>query len=102
MKGAGDLLRNLQRAQAELNRVLEEMAERRVEATAGGGMVRAVATGRRELVEVIIDPQVVDPADVDILQDLIRAAVNEALRKAEAMLAEEMTRVTGASLPGLS
>lgn len=101
MKGAGDLLRNLQRAQAELTRVLEEMADRKVEATAGGGVVRAVANGRRELVELSIDPQVVDPADVEMLQDLVMAAVSEALRKAEAMLAEEVSRVTGMRPPGL-
>jgi len=100
MKGPGDLLRNLQRVQADLARLGEEMAGRTVQATSGGGAVRAVVNGRRELVELVIDPQVVDAGDLEMLQDLVRAAVNEALRKLEELLAEEVARVTGFRLPG--
>jgi DNA-binding YbaB/EbfC family protein len=74
---------------------MAELAERRVEATAGGGVVRAVVSGRREVVELSIAPEVVDPADVAMLQDLIVAAVNEALRKMETAMADEVARVTG-------
>ena len=95
MKGAGDLLRNVQRVQEQLARAMAELAERRVEATAGGGVVRAVVSGRREVVELAISPEVVDPADVTMLQDLVMVAVNEALCKMEMTLADEVARVTG-------
>ncbi len=81
--------------QAELARIKEELGTRTVEATAGGGMVKVVANGRREILSVTVDPQVADPIDLDMLQDLICAGVNEALRKVQALEAEEMQKITG-------
>jgi len=100
VKGAGDLLRNVQRVQEQLTRTMAELAERQVEATAGGGAVRAMVNGRREVVDLAIAPEAVDPADVGMLQDLVVAAVNEALRKMETLLADEVARVTGFRGPG--
>ncbi len=95
MKGLIDLMKTAQKMQAELSKLQEELAGRTVEATVGGGMVKVVANGRREILSVAVDTQVVDSADVEMLQDLICAAVNEALRKAQALESEEMKRLTG-------
>ena len=95
MKGLIDLMKTAQKMQAELSKLQEELSGRTVEATVGGGMVKVVANGRREILSVDVDTQVVDSADVEMLQDLICAAVNEALRKAQALETEEMKRLTG-------
>lgn len=97
-----NLMKQAQRIQSQVTRMQEELGDRTVEASAGGGMVTAVANGRQELVAVSIDPQVVDPEDVEMLEDLVVAAVSEALARAGEMAAEEMKKVTGGmSLPGL-
>ena len=95
MKGLIDLMKTAQKMQAELSKLQEELSGRTVEATVGGGMVKVVANGRREILSVDVDAQVVDSADVEMLQDLICVAVNEALRKAQALETEEMKRLTG-------
>jgi nucleoid-associated protein EbfC len=101
-KGFGNLMRQAQQLQAKMQQVQEEMATRTAEASAGGGMVTAVANGRHELVSVKIEKEVVNPADVEMLQDLILAAVNEALKKSQEMVAEEMKKLTGGlNIPGL-
>ena len=73
----------------------QEMEEKQYEATAGGGVITAVVSGKRELVRVTIDPEAVDPDDVEMLQDMVVAAVNEAMRKAEADSAQNMSKLTG-------
>jgi len=101
-KGFGNLMRQAQQLQAKMLKVQEEMATRTVEATAGGGMVTAVANGRQELVSIKMEKEVVNPEDVEMLQDLIVAAVNAALKKAQEMVSEEMKKLTGGiSIPGL-
>ena len=95
MKGLIDLMKTAQKMQAELSKLQEELSGRTVEATVGGGMVKVVANGRREILSVDVDAQVVDSADVEMLQDLLCAGVNEALRKAQALETEEMKRLTG-------
>lgn len=95
MKGLIDLMKTAQKMQAELSKLQEELSGLTVEATVGGGMVKVVANGRREILSVDVDAQVVDSADVEMLQDLICAGVNEALRKAQALETEEMKRLTG-------
>jgi DNA-binding YbaB/EbfC family protein len=96
------MMRQAQKMQAELQRVQEEVSKRTVEASSGGGAVRATANGSGQLVGLVIDPGAVDPADVEMLQDLVVAAVNEALRSGQEMMAREMARVTaGLGLPGL-
>jgi hypothetical protein len=97
---------NLQRLQQqmmqELGRIQSELAAATVEGTAGGGVVRATVTGKQELVTVAIDPSAVDPSDVEMLQDLIVAAVNDALRASRDLAEQKMAAVTGGlKLPGL-
>ncbi|MFQ5990187.1 MAG: YbaB/EbfC family nucleoid-associated protein [Candidatus Methylomirabilales bacterium] len=102
MKGFGDLMKQAQRMKAELERIQEEAAEKRVEGTAGGGMVTVTADGRGEIVAVKIDPEVAQSGDLEMLQDLIVAATNEALRRARELLSSEMGRMTGGlNIPGL-
>ncbi len=96
------MMRQAQKLQDEMKRLQDELADRSVEATAGGGMVRAKVTGDKRLVELVLDKQVVDPSDIDLLQDLIIAAVNEGHRMAEEMVAEEMGKLAQSfGLPGL-
>ncbi len=88
--------------QAELKRVQEELANKTVEGTAGGGVVTVIANGHQEIQQIKIDPDVIDPDDVEMLEDLILAAVNDALRKAQELSAAEMQRVTGGlNIPGM-
>ena len=88
------MMRQAQKMQAELAKAQEEIKTMTAEATAGGGMVKVKVSGKRELKEIIIDPQVVDPEDIEMLQDLIMAAVNEALRKGEETREATMGKLT--------
>ncbi len=100
--GMGNLMKQAQKMQSQMAKIQEEMASRTVEATAGGGMVTAVANGKQEIVSVRIEKEVVDPEDVEMLQDLLVAAVNEALKKSQEMVSEEMSKITGGlNIPGL-
>lgn len=99
----GDIMKQAQRMQQELMRVQEELGTRKVEASSGGGMVAVVVNGRQELESIVIEKDVVDPEDVEMLQDLVLAAVNEGLSKAQEMVKEEMAKVTGGiSIPGMN
>lgn len=89
------MMKQVQKMQQEMERVQAELGDKTVEATAGGGMVRVVATGKQEIREIVISPEAVDPEDVEMLQDTIVAAVNEALRKANDLAQQEMSKVTG-------
>jgi DNA-binding YbaB/EbfC family protein len=89
------LLKQAQQMQARMNEMKEELAERKVTATSGGGMVTVEANGRGEILSIKIDPQVVDPDDLEMLEDLIVAAVNEAKRRVEDLVKEEMGKLTG-------
>ena len=100
--GLGQMMKQAQKMQAQILKIQEEMAERSVEASAGGGMVAVTANGKQEILSIRIEPEVVYPEDVEMLQDLVAAAVNEALKKAQEMVAEEMAKVTGGmQLPGM-
>jgi len=100
--GMNDLVRQAQVMQKKIAKLQEELAERTVEAGAGGGMVTVVANGANEIVEVRIDKSVVDPQDVDMLQDLVLAATNEALKQAKEMVDSEMSQITGGmKIPGM-
>lgn len=95
-------MKQFQKMQAEMAKVQEELGNKTVTATAGGGVVKVEFTGKLDLKEVIIDPEVLNPEEVDMLQDLIVAAVNEGLKKAQDMAAEEMAKVTGnIKIPGM-
>jgi DNA-binding YbaB/EbfC family protein len=89
------LLKQAQQMQARMNEMKEELADRKVTATSGGGMVTVEANGRGEILSIKIDPQVVDPDDLEMLEDLIVAAVNEAKRRVEDLVKEEMAKLTG-------
>jgi DNA-binding YbaB/EbfC family protein len=101
-KMLGDIMREAQRLQAEMLKMQEEAKKKTVEATAGGGMVTVVASGAGEIVSLKIEKDVVNPDDIEMLQDLILAAANEALRRAQEMVNEEMSKLTGGlQIPGL-
>jgi len=102
MKGFGEIMKQAQRMKAELNRIQEEAAAKRVDGSAGGGMVTVTADGRGEIVAVKIDPELIQGGDLEMLQDLVVAAANDALRRARELLTAEMGRLTGGlNLPGL-
>ena len=102
MANMGDLMKQAQQLQNKLARIQEEAGKRTVEATAGGNMVTATVSGQLELVSLRIDPAVAEGGDVEMLQDLVIAAVNEGIRKAQKMMAEEMGKVAGGlKIPGL-
>ncbi|NLB17909.1 MAG: YbaB/EbfC family nucleoid-associated protein [Syntrophomonadaceae bacterium] len=96
------MMKQAQKMQQDMARLQEELASRVVEATAGGGVVEVKVSGKQELMAIIIKPEVVDPDDIEMLQDLVLAAVNEGLKKSQEMVAEEMSKITGGlSIPGL-
>ncbi len=102
MKGMGNMMKQAQKLQSKMLKMQEELAGRTVEASAGGGMVKVVANGRQQIVAIAIDREVVDPEDVDMLQDLVLAAVNDALAKSQEMVSSEMGKLTGGmNIPGL-
>ncbi|HDR90913.1 MAG TPA: YbaB/EbfC family nucleoid-associated protein [candidate division Zixibacteria bacterium] len=98
------MFKQMQKLQQDMERMQAELAEKEVKATAGGGMVTAIVNGGMELVDVKIDPEVIDPEDPEMLEDLIIAAVNEAMAKANEMAQSEMAKLTGGlggGIPGL-
>jgi hypothetical protein len=95
MGNMNQLMQQAQRMQREMEKAQEEIATLQAEATACGGVVKAVVNGTKQLTELVIDPAAVDPEDVDMLQDLVMVAVNEALRKIEELSEQKMSRVTG-------
>ncbi len=102
MMNMAKMMKQVQKMQQEMARVQEELGSKTVEATSGGGMVKVVANGHQDIVSITIDREAVDPEDVEMLQDMVVAAVNEALRQARDMAAQEMAKVTGGlNIPGL-
>ena len=100
--GMANLQRMAQQMQQDMERIQKELADTVVDGTAGGGVVRAQVTGKQELVSVTLDPSAVDPADVEMLQDLIVAAVNDALRASREVAEQRLGAVTaGLRIPGL-
>jgi len=101
-KGLGNILKQAQQIHAKISQLQEEMAGRTVEASSGGGMVNIVMNGKQEVLSIRIDPEVINREDIEMLQDLMVAAVNEAIRKSQEMMTEEMKKVTGGlNIPGL-
>ncbi|MGH7963019.1 MAG: YbaB/EbfC family nucleoid-associated protein [Candidatus Binatia bacterium] len=98
-----DLMKQAQQLQTKLARIQEDAAGKTVEASAGGNMVTAVVNGRLEMISLRIDPTVLTAGDVEMLQDLVIAAVNEGIRKAQKMMTDEMSKITGGlKIPGLT
>jgi len=90
-----NMIKQAQKMQEDLMKMQTEMESKTYSAQSGGGVVTAVVTGKHELTELIIEPDAVDPEDVEMLQDLIVAAVNEAMRKAESSMSDSMSKLTG-------
>jgi len=102
MPNMGQLMKQAQQFQTKMAKIQEELGEKIVESSAGGGMVTVVANGRQEIISINIDKEVVDPDDTEMLQDLILAATNDALSSAKDMMNEEMGKLTnGMNIPGL-
>lgn len=102
MNNMGGMIKKAQQMQKKMFQLQEELAERTVEASTGGGMVKVVANGTPQVVSIEINPEVVDPEDVEMLQDLILGAVTEAISKAQEMVSEEMGKITGGmNIPGM-
>jgi nucleoid-associated protein EbfC len=101
MKGFNPM-QQVKALQDKMAQIQEELASRTIESSSGGGMVSVVVNGRQEVISIKIDPQVVDPQDIEMLQDLIVAAVNDGLRRAQEMAAGEMGKLAGGlNIPGL-
>ena len=97
----GQMVKQAQKLQAKMLKMQEELAERTVETSSGGGMIRVTANGKQQVVSILIEKEVVDPDDVEMLQDLILAAVNDALAKSQEMVSTEMGKLTGGmNIPG--
>ncbi|AWW26476.1 YbaB/EbfC family nucleoid-associated protein [Acetobacterium carbinolicum] len=97
-----NMMKQVQKMQQDMAKLQEELEEREVEATAGGGAVKVVATGKKNILSIKIDPEVIDEDDIEMLEDLVLAAVNEAIVKAEEMVNSEMGKITGGmNIPGL-
>ena len=101
-KGLGNIMKQAQQMQTRIARMQQELETKEVEASAGGGMVTARVNGKQELLSLSIEKAVVDPEDVEMLQDLVMAAVNQAIKLSQDMIKEEMGKVTGGmNIPGL-
>lgn len=104
MSKIANMMRQAQKMQEKIGEIQKELALKTCEATAGGGIVTATVNGSQEVVSVRIDPSVIDPKDPEMLQDLVAAAVNEALRRSKQMASDEMSKLTaglGMNIPGL-
>ena len=102
MKGFGNLMKEAQKLQAQMEALQAEAAKKKVDATAGGGMVTVEANGKQELTAIKIDREVINPEDAQMLEDLVLAACNEALRKSKEMMQAELGKLSaGLKIPGL-
>jgi DNA-binding YbaB/EbfC family protein len=100
--GMGNIMKQAQMMQKRMEQMKKELEERRIEATSGGGMVKAVVSGKQQLISLTIDPKAVDPEDVEMLQDLVVAALSEALKQSQKLAEDEMAKITGGlNIPGM-
>lgn len=102
MRNMNNMMKQAQKLQKKMIQTQQELATKTVEATAGGGMVKVIANGGQKIESIILEKEVVDPEDIEMLQDLILAAVNDSLNKAQEMVSSEMNKLTGGlNIPGL-
>ena len=102
MKGFGNIMKEAQKLQAQMEQLQAEAAKKTAEATAGGGMVTVTANGKQELLSIKLDPEVINKDDAQMLEDLVLAACNEALRKSRELVQQELGKLTGGlKIPGL-
>ena len=98
-----NMVKQVQKVQEQMSKIQEELADKTVEASSGGDMVRVVANGKQEIVTVKISPEAVDPNDISMLEDLVAAAANQALRLSKSLMQEEMAKITGGlRIPGMN
>ncbi len=100
-KGLGNMMKQAQKLQKQMLEIQEKAAKKTVEGSSGGGMVKVIANGHQEIIDIKIDPEVVDPEDIELLEDLVLAAVNNAKDKAKSMLEEEMGKIIPGGIGGL-
>ncbi len=101
--GLGNMMKQIQKMQAKMEEIQAQLEETEVEGTAGGGMVKVVVNGKQDLLSIKIDPEVVDPDEIEMLQDLVVAAVNQARQKAQELQNEQMSGLTGGmNIPGMN
>ena len=102
MQNFGNIMKQAKKMQEQMGKLQQELETKTIEAQAGGGMVRVVVNGKFEIVSLKIEKDVVNPEDIEMLQDLVSAAVNEGIRKAQEMAAQEMAKITGGlKIPGM-
>jgi len=102
MKNMNSMMKQAQKLQTKMLKTQAELATKTIEASSGGGMVKVIANGAQKIESIILEKEVVDPEDVEMLQDLILAAVNDALNKSQEMVSAEMGKLTGGlNIPGL-
>ena len=102
MKNMGNMMKQAQKLQSKMLKLQNEMADKTVETSSGGGMVKVVANGKQQIVSIHIEKEIVESDDVEMLQDLILAAINDALTKSQEMVSEQMSKLTGGlNIPGL-
>ena len=101
-KGFGDMMKQAQKLQKQMLDIQNEIGEKTIEGTAGGGMVTVTVNGRQEILDIKIDPEVVDPEDIELLEDLVLAAVNNGMEKAKGLMEEEMGKLIPGNLGNLN
>jgi DNA-binding YbaB/EbfC family protein len=102
MKNMGNMMKQVQKMQKQMQEAQEALKEKTIQGTAGGGMVTVTANGHKEILSVEVKPEVVDPDDIEMLQDLILAATNDALKQVDELVAKDMGKFTGGlNIPGL-
>ena len=102
MNNMSGMMKQAQKLQKKMLKMQEELATKTVEATAGGGMVKEIANGSQKIESITLEPEVVDPEDIEMLQDLIIAATNDALNKSQEMVSAQMSKLTGGmNIPGM-
>ncbi|MFD1428593.1 DNA-binding YbaB/EbfC family protein [Kroppenstedtia sanguinis] len=102
MKNMNQMMKQMKKMQAQMAKAQEELAEKEVEGTAGGGVVKVVMNGQKQVLSVEIDPEAVDPEDVEMLQDMVTAAFNEAMKKVDDLVSKDLGKLTGGlNVPGL-
>jgi nucleoid-associated protein EbfC len=98
-----NMMKQVQDIQGRINSMQGELAEKTIETSSGGGMVTVTANGKQEIISINISPEIIDPSDISMLQDLVTAAVNTALKSSKEMMQEELSKITGGiKIPGLN
>ncbi len=102
VKGLGEIMKQAQKLQSKIAQIQEEMAHKTVETSVGGGIVKAVANGKQELLSIKIDPEIIKSDDLEMLEDLVVAAVNDVIKKSQEMVSQEISKISGGlKIPGL-